>query len=121
MKQKHGSRAQPMQASERKKLEHALANIEVDKIEPGFARRSLPDRDRHKPVMVEGDKVSSVVPIEADIYPLYRRLASLIDTLLDAVKQPDEKGTYNVNTVEELSFQWHRGRLRAEREHGTPE
>lgn len=94
MKQKHGPRAQPMQASERKKLEH--------------------DRDLHKPVMVEGGKVLPVVPIEADIYPLYRRLASLIDALLDAVKQPDEKG-YNI--AEELSYQWHRGRLRAEREH----
>ncbi len=133
MKQKHDLNVQPIQASERKKLERSLTygittygNIETEKRIPGGGRTDdLPDRDRYKSaIRVEAGKVLPVGKVDLggmyndDVYPLYHRLASLIDTVLDAC---GEDGTHNPHAIEELSFQWHSGRLRAEREHGTPE
>ena len=124
MKQKHGPNAQPIQASQRKNLERSLTygSIEAEKREPGGGRF---DSDRHKPVILKKGDMPSVGKVGLDglyrndgVYPLYRRLTSLIDTVLDVV---GENGTYNPGAIEELSFQWHRGRIRAEREHGTPE
>ena len=109
--------------STRKNLEHSLpyGHIETDKVEPGGGHNV---GDRHKPVILENGEMPPVGKVDLggmyrndSVYPLYSRLASLIDTVLDAC---DEDGTYNPHAIEELSFQWHSGRLRAEREHGTP-
>ncbi len=100
--------------STRKNLEHSLTygNIETEKREPGGGRTAgLQDND-YRPKIRTGPMQPGTLGV------LYGRIHTLIGTVLDAVKQ--KPGDYNANTIEELSFQWHRGRLRAEREHGTP-
>ncbi len=108
--------------STRKNLEHSLTygNIETEKREPGGGRfDGLPNND-HRPKIQTGPmQPGSIVFQPGTLGVLYGRIHTLIGTVLDAVKQ--KPGDYNANAIEELSFQWHRGRLRAEREHGTPE
>jgi len=111
----------------RKNLEHALTygNMESEKRISAESERliALGGKGRRDgfPEVEKAATIGSLVPISSgEVFPLlYNRLAILVDTVLAAVKS--EPGDYKPNVVEELSFQWHRGRLRAEREHGTPE
>ena len=123
MKQRH---EQTDSQSTRENLEHAITygNIETNKSEPGGGCNvGFPDdgfSEGARPVIQTGPMQTGHIVLDGDgTYPLYSRLTALVDKLVNAMKS--EPGMHKPNAIEELSFQWHRGRLRAEREHGTPE